>query len=68
MNFKSLRRKAEQMIEKRGGNQSVKEDAQELMDIAKGQGTLSDKAKRAGDALKDPGAKGPDERQPPPRP
>ena len=68
MNFKSLRRKAEQMIEKRGGNQSVKEDAQELMDIAKGQGTLSDKAKRAGDALKDPGARGPDERQPPPRP
>ena len=68
MNFKSLRRKAVQMIEKRGGNQSVKEDAQELMDIAKGQGTLSDKAKRAGDALKDPGAKGPDERQTPPRP
>jgi general stress protein YciG len=68
MNFKSLRRKAEQMIEKRGGNQSVKEDAQELMDIAKGQGTFGDKAKRAGEALKDPGAKGPDDRQPPPRP
>jgi len=65
MNFKSLRRKAEQMIEKRGGNQSVKEDAQELMDIAKGQGGIGDKAKRAGEALKDPGAKGPEERQPP---
>jgi hypothetical protein len=65
MNFKSLRRKAEQMIEKRGGNQTVKEDAQELMDIAKGPGSLSDKAKRAGDALKEPGAKGPDEPQPP---
>jgi hypothetical protein len=65
MDFNKLRRKAEQLIEKRGGNQSVKEDAQELADIAKGSGSLSDKAKRAGEALKDPGAKEPDERRSP---
>ena len=32
----------------------------QLKDIAKGPGSVADKAKRAGDALKDPGAKGPD--------
>jgi hypothetical protein len=60
MDLKSLQRKAKDLIDKRGGTESLKEDAQELKDIAKGQGTLSDKAKRAGEALKDPGAKGPD--------
>jgi hypothetical protein len=33
-----------------------KADAEELKDIAKGPGSVADKAKRAGDALKDPGA------------
>ena len=60
MNLKSLQRKAQQLIDKRGGNESLKEDAEELKDIAKGPGSFTDKAKRAGDALKDPGAKGPD--------
>jgi hypothetical protein len=60
MDIKSLQRKAKQLIDKRGGTDSVKADAQELMDIAKGPGSMGDKAKRAGDALKDPGAKGPD--------
>jgi hypothetical protein len=64
MDLKSLQRKAKDLIDKRGGTESLKEDAQELKDIAKGEGTLSDKAKRAGEALKDPGAKGPD--TPPP--
>ena len=59
MNLKSLQRKAQQLIGKRGGTDSLKADAEELKDIAKGPGTLADKAKRAGDALKDPGAKGP---------
>ena len=39
---------------------AFKADAEELKDIAKGPGSLSDKAKRAGDALKDPGVKGSD--------
>ena len=60
MNLKSLQRKAKQLIDKRGGTDSLREDADELKDIAKGPGSFSDKAKRAGDALKDPGAKGPD--------
>ena len=56
MDFKSLQRKAREIIEKRGGNKSLKEDAQQLKDIATGPGTMQDKAKRAADALKEPGA------------
>jgi hypothetical protein len=60
MDLKNLQRKAKQLIDRRGGTDSLKADAQELKDIAKGPGSFADKAKRAGDALKDPGAKGPD--------
>jgi hypothetical protein len=60
MNLKSLQRKAKQLIGTRGGTDSLKADAEELKDIARGPGSVTDKAKRAGDALKDPGAKGPD--------
>jgi hypothetical protein len=60
MDFKSLQRRAKQMIDKRGGTESLKADAEELRNIAKGPGSVTDKAKRAGEALKDPGAKGPD--------
>jgi hypothetical protein len=60
MNFKGLQHKAKQLIDKRGGTDSVKADAKELKDIAKSPGSMADKAKRAGEALKDPGAKGPD--------
>jgi hypothetical protein len=60
MDLKSLQRKAKQLIDRRGGTDSLKADAEELKDIAKGPGTVADKAKRAGEALKDPGAKGPD--------
>ncbi|HTE62575.1 MAG TPA: hypothetical protein VK631_19620 [Solirubrobacteraceae bacterium] len=60
MDFKSLQRRAKQLIDRRGGTDSLKADAQELKDIAKGPGTVAEKAKQAGDALKDPGAKGPD--------
>src|ERR687893_216552 len=59
MNLKSLQRKAKQLIDRRGGTDSLKADAEELKDIAKGPGSVTDKAKRAGDALRDPGAKGP---------
>jgi hypothetical protein len=57
MNFKSLQQKAKQLIDRRGGTESLKEDAEELKDIAKGPGSVTDKAKLAGEALKEPGAK-----------
>jgi hypothetical protein len=60
MDFKSLQRRAKQLIDRRGGTDSLKADAEELKDIAKGPGGVTDKAKRAGEALRDPGAKGPD--------
>jgi hypothetical protein len=60
MNFKSLQRKAKQLIDRRGGTDSLKADAEELKDIARGPGSLAEKAKRAGDALKEPGGKGTD--------
>ena len=59
MDFKSLQRKAKQLIDKRGGTESLKAEAEELKDIARGPGSVTDKAKRAGDALKEPGAKAP---------
>lgn len=60
MDLKGLQRKAKQLIDRRGGTDSLKADAEELRNIATGPGSVADKAKRAGDALKDPGAKGPD--------
>jgi hypothetical protein len=58
MDFKSITDQAKKLFERRGGSQAAKEDAEELRDIAKGEGSLSDKAKAAADALKDPGAAG----------
>ena len=52
MDLKSLQRRAKQLIDKRGGTDSLKADAEELKDIAKGSGSVTDKAKRAGDALR----------------
>ena len=51
MDLKSLQGKAKQLIDRRGGTESVKADAEELKDIAKGPGSVADKAKRAGEAL-----------------
>ena len=61
VNFRRLADQAKKVVDKRGGTGALKEDADELKDIAKGKGSLKDKAKAAGEALKDPGAKGPDE-------
>jgi hypothetical protein len=60
MDFKKLTGRAKAMVDKRGGTDALKEDLNELKDIAKGQGSVKDKAKAAADALKDPGAKGDD--------
>ena len=60
MDFKSLQRMAKNVIDKRGGTEALKADAEELKKIATGPGTASEKAKRAADALKDPGARATD--------
>ena len=54
-NLRRLAEKARQTVEKRGGTDNLKEDAEELRGIAKGKGSLTDKAKAAGKALKEPG-------------
>lgn len=58
MDFKKLADKAKDTIDKRGGVDSLKADAEELKKVAKGQGSLTDKAKAAAAALKDPGERG----------
>jgi hypothetical protein len=57
MNFKRLSEQAKRLINKRGGTDSLKEDAAELRDIARGKGSMSEKAKAAADAVKEPGAR-----------
>jgi general stress protein YciG len=68
MDFKRLSRQAKRLIDKRGGTDALKEDAEELRDIARGGGSMSDKAKAAADAVKEPGAEHEASREaPPPR-
>ena len=55
MDFKKLADKAKKTIDDRGGMDSLKADAEELKKVAKGKGSLSDKAKAAAQALKEPG-------------
>ena len=56
--LKNVADKAKDQVEKRGGSDAVKEDAGELKGIAKGKGSLKDKAKAAAGALKEPGKRG----------
>lgn len=58
MDLSKLTDQAKKLIDDRGGTDALKEDATELKDIATGEGSLTDKAKAALDALKDPGAAG----------
>jgi hypothetical protein len=58
MNLKNLFNKAKKTVDDRGGVQSLKEDAEELKGVATGKGSISDKAKGAAAAIKDPGAPG----------
>jgi len=60
MQLGNLFKKAKVVYDKRGGSSAAKGDMQELKDIQAGEGTTSDKLKRAADALKEPGAKGPE--------
>jgi hypothetical protein len=55
MDFKKLANKAKETIDKRGGVESLKGDAEELKKVAQGKGSLADKAKAAAKAIKEPG-------------
>jgi len=65
VNFKKLADRAKDVVEKRGGPEALKADAKELGDIAKGKGTLKEKAARAKDAVADQGKRGRDAEVPP---
>jgi len=54
-NFRKLAALAKQQIDKRGGTDVAKQDLKEVGDILKGKGSVSDKAKRSAEALKQPG-------------
>ena len=56
VNFRKLADKAKDQVDKRGGTDALKGDLDELKDIAKGKGSVKDKAKAAGKAIKDPGS------------
>jgi len=60
-----LANKAKEIFNERGGTEAAKGDLQELKDIHARGGSMSDKAKAAVDALKEPGMKGPDRSAPP---
>jgi hypothetical protein len=60
VNFKKLADKAKDQVEKRGGKDALKGDLDELKGIAKGEGSVKAKAKAAGQAIKEPGAKSED--------
>jgi hypothetical protein len=60
MDLKGLFNKGKKIVDERGGIESLKEDAQEVANIAKGKGSMSDKAKEAAAAIKDPGTNQPE--------
>jgi hypothetical protein len=64
MDLKGLFNKGKKIVDERGGVESLKEDAQELAGIAKQKGSLSDKAKEAAAAVKEPGTNEADQPEP----
>lgn len=58
MDLKSLFKKGKKTVDQRGGAESLKADAGELKEVASGDGSMTDKAKEAAEAIKDPGAPG----------
>jgi hypothetical protein len=65
MNLKRLIDKAKKTVDDRGGMESLKADAEELKGVAKGKGSLVDKAKGAAAAIKEPGTPGSESQAPP---
>lgn len=67
MGLRDLTDKAKQVFEERGGSERLKQDGDALKGIAKGEGSLSDKAKASMERLRDADAAGgPGETDPPP--
>jgi hypothetical protein len=64
MDFNRLFRRAKKVVEDRGGTDALRKDAEEVAGVARGRGSLTDKARAAGEALKDPGAPGEEPRRP----
>jgi hypothetical protein len=60
MDWKAMADKAKHVFQQRGGSKAAKEDAEELRDIARGHGSMTDKAKEAAAAIREPGAHHPD--------
>ncbi len=58
MGMRDLLGRAKKTVDDRGGVKSLKEDAEELKGVARGGGSAADKAKKAAEAVKDPGAPG----------
>jgi hypothetical protein len=61
MGLSNLLNRAKGIVQKRGGTESLKEDAQELKDVAQSEATMTEKMKKGVEAIKEPGAKGPGE-------
>jgi hypothetical protein len=55
MNLRSLTNRVKGTIERRGGTGALKEDAEELRDIAKRRGSVADKVKEGVEAVREPG-------------
>ena len=58
MDFKNFADKAKKLVDRRGGTDALKADAEELKNIVTGDGSIADKGKEAAAAIKDPGAPG----------
>ncbi len=58
MDIGKLTDQAKKIVDERGGVDALKEDATEVKDIVEGEGSATDKAKAAVEAIKDPGAPG----------
>ena len=57
MNLGRLALRAKEQIDRRGGTEALKRDAEQLRVIAQSKGSAGEKAKRAADALREPGRK-----------
>jgi hypothetical protein len=58
MGLSDLVNRARDIVQKRGGTEALKADAEELKDIAKSDASTSEKLKKGAEALKEPGAQG----------
>ena len=54
----NLLTRAKDLFTRRGGSEAAKQDAQEVKDVAQGEGSMGDKAKAGAEAIRDPGAPG----------